>query len=205
MTFFVFGLTGGLASGKSTVGRIFEGEGIPIIDADRLAREVAAKGSEGLAALAEAFGGDILTADGTLDRAKLSSIVFSDVAKRNTLNHIMHPRIAALSFSRANELANAGHPFACYEAALLIENGLAEALRPLVVVAAPPEVQIARAKARDGMTEEEARARIASQLPLSEKVKLADYVIDNAGDPEALRERALLVLASIREKATSKA
>lgn len=200
MSIHVFGLTGGLASGKSTVAARFRARGLPVIDADQLAREVVEIGTPGLAAVVEAFGPEVLQADGSLDRAKLADIVFHDRDKRRTLNAITHPRIAAATSERIAALDAAGEKLACYEAALLVENGLADAFRPLVVVAVPASVQAARAMARDAATEEHARARIASQLPLSAKTAVADYVIDNGGTREETERRADEVLEEIRKK-----
>lgn len=194
MTLRVFGLTGGLASGKSAVAKMFRDRKIPVIDADQLAREVVEKGSEGLAEVVKVFGDEVLLPDGSLDRAKVAERVFKDPQKRRALNAIVHPRIAALSAQRIAELSARGEPLACYEAALLVENGLADAFRPLVVVGAPESLQIARIVKRDGATEAEARARIASQKPLAEKIAVADVVIDNAGtlaELEAAADRAL--------------
>jgi dephospho-CoA kinase len=196
----VFGLTGGLASGKSTVAARFRARGLPVIDADQIAREVVEPGTPGLAAVVEAFGEGILLPDGALDRPKLADIVFHDRDKRRTLNGILHPRIAAASAERIAALDAAGEKLACYEAALLVENGLADAFRPLVVVAVPASVQVARAMARDQSSDDHARARIASQLPLSAKVAQADYVIDNGGSREETERRADEVLAEIRKK-----
>ena len=200
MSIHVFGLTGGLASGKSTVGRMFRARGIPVIDADLLAREVVERGSEGLAAVVAAFGEDILLPDGSLDRAKVAAIVFPDAEKRRTLNSIVHPRIGALSAKRIAAAEAGGHALACFEAALLVENKLVEAFRPLVVVAVPEDVQIARAMARDSATEEQARARVAAQLPLSAKVAVADFVIDTTGPLTATEKRVDEVLAAIRDR-----
>lgn len=196
----VFGLTGGLASGKSTVARMFRARGVPVIDADLLAREVVAPGSEGLAAVVEAFGDGVLHPDGSLDRAKLADIVFQDPSRRRTLNGLLHPRIGALSAKRVAELDAAGHALACYEAALLVENRLVEAFRPLVVVAVPEAVQVARAMARDSATEEQARGRLAAQLPLAEKVAVADFVIDTGGPLPETEEQVDAVLAGVRTK-----
>jgi dephospho-CoA kinase len=201
--FVLFGLTGGLASGKSSVAAFFRARGVPVIDADRLAREVVAPGSPGLAAVIEAFGLGVVAADGTLDRAALAARVFADPAERARLNAILHPRIGALTAERAAALAAAGEPLACYEAALLVENGLADAFRPLVVVAVPEAVQVARAMARDGVTEAEARARIAAQMPLESKVAVADYVIDTSGERAATERRADEVLADIRARTST--
>ena len=194
----LFGLTGGLASGKSAVAALLRARGLPVIDADQLAREVVAPGSEGLEAVVAAFGRGILCADGSLDRAALAEIVFGDAAKRRALNGILHPRIGALTAERAAELEARGEPLACYEAALLVENGLADAFRPLVVVAVPEEIQIARAMARDGATEEHVRARLRAQMPLSAKIAAADHVIDNAGSLEQTERQVDEVLRAIR-------
>ncbi|KYG00221.1 dephospho-CoA kinase [Sorangium cellulosum] len=196
----LFGLTGGLGSGKSTVAARFRAQGLPVIDADALARDVVAKGTEGLAEVVRAFGPEVLAPDGSLDRARVAAIVFDDPDKRRRLNAIVHPRIGALLLERAAEIEARGEPLACYEAALLVENGLADAFRPLVVVAVPEAVQIARAMARDGATEEQVRARLAAQLPLADKVAVADHVIDNAGDRAATERQADEVLAAIRAK-----
>jgi dephospho-CoA kinase len=186
----VFGLTGGIASGKSAVSARFRERGLPVIDADMLSREVAVIGSDAVNLVAEAFGAQFLGEDGSLDRKKLSAHVFGDAAKVRTLNAIMLPRIAALSSKKTAELAARGEPLACYEAALLVENKLADAFRPLVVVAASLEVQVARAAKRDGLPEEAVRKRIAAQLPLAEKIRAADIVIQNDGTLDALRTRA---------------
>ncbi|MEO6420972.1 MAG: dephospho-CoA kinase [Polyangiaceae bacterium] len=196
----LFGLTGGLASGKSAVAARLRIRGVPVIDADLLAREVVTKGSSGLADIVEAFGPEVLDAEGSLDRRALAALVFSDEKKRKTLNAITHPRIAELGMERARELSERGEPLAAYEAALLVENGLESAFRPLVVVAAPPDVQLARAVARDGSDEDEARARLAAQMPLDQKIAAADFVIENASTLAALSQRTDEVLAAICER-----
>ena len=196
----LFGLTGGLASGKSAVAAHIAARGIPVIDADRLAREVVQKGTEGLAAVVKTFGEAVLLPDGELDRKALAAIVFSDDDKRRALNAIVHPRIAALGMERAAALAAAGHPLACYEAALLVENHLEDAFRPLVVVTVPLEVQVARATVRDGEPEDVVRGRIRAQMPIEEKVRVADYVIDNSGSLAELTAKTDDVLAQIRAR-----
>jgi dephospho-CoA kinase len=201
MAFVLFGLTGGVASGKSTVAARFRERGLDVIDADQVARDVVAKASEGLAAVVEAFGEEILDAEGTMDRAKMREIVFADDDARKRLNAILHPRIAAETQRRAAALQARGVELACYEAALLVENGLADAFRPLVVVALTPELQRERLAARDGVSLEEAERIIVAQMPLAEKVALADHVIDNSGDRGALLARSDEVLDSIRRDA----
>jgi dephospho-CoA kinase len=197
VTLVVFGLTGGLASGKSTVASRFRARGVPVIDADQLARDVVLPGTPALRELAAHFGGDLIRSDGTLDRKALGARAFAQPSELRTLEAITHPRIAEAAKQRARELEQAGHPLACYEAALLVERGLAPRYRPLVVVSAPPDLQVARACARDGLSEHEARARLAAQWPLAAKVALADHVIVNDGGLERITEQADSILDAI--------
>jgi dephospho-CoA kinase len=193
----LFGLTGGFASGKSSVASRWKERGLSVIDADDIARDVVAPGTPGLAELVAAFGSDMLLLDGSLDRKKMASRIFSDPAARKKLEAITHPRISGESRARAAALESAGEPLACYEATLLVERGLGDAFRPLVVVAARDEDQIARAMARDGVTADEARARLRAQLPGRDKEAAADYVIRNEGDRQRLAEKADDVLDAI--------
>jgi dephospho-CoA kinase len=193
----LFGLTGGIASGKSAVGAHLRARGVPVIDADELAREAVDPGSDGLLEIVKAFGEEVLRPDRTLDRKKLAAVVFGDDEKRKKLNAIVHPRVTTLTFTHAARLRDRGEPLACYEAALIVENGVADAFRPLVVVAAPEDVQVARACSRDKATADEARARIRAQMPLSEKVKVADFVIENTGSLAELHTKTDEVLAKI--------
>jgi dephospho-CoA kinase len=176
----VFALTGGLGSGKSSVAAHYRRRGLPVIDADALAREVVAPGSEGLAAVVREFGAAVLR-DGSLDRAGLARIVFADADARARLEAITHPRIQARRDVLLAELGAAGEPLVAYEVPLLFEKGLDTGLRPVVVVSVPEPLQIERARQRDASSEAEVRARLAAQLPLHEKAARADYVIDNAG------------------------
>lgn len=193
----LFGLTGGIASGKSAVAAIFRKRGVPVIDADVLAREAVEKGSDGLAEIVRAFGSEVLLPDGSLDRKRLAAIVFDDDAKRKTLNGIVHPIVTRATFQKAAAFRDAGAPLACYEAPLIVENGVADAFRPLVVVAAPEDIQIARACARDKATEDEARARIRAQTPLADKVAAADFVIENTGSLDELERKTVEVLQRV--------
>ena len=193
----LFGLTGGIASGKSTVARRFAERGMRVIDADQVARDVVEPGTDGLNAVVEAFGREILSEDGTLDRAKLRGVVFTDADARLRLNGILHPRIGAETQRRAAGLAEEGIPVACYEAALLVENGLADAFRPLVVVSLAADIQRKRLADRDGVALDKADAIIAAQMPLAAKVAVADHVIDNSGDRASLIARADEVLDAI--------
>jgi dephospho-CoA kinase len=192
----LFGLTGGIGSGKSTVARRFRERGLPVIDADVLAREVVAKGSQGLADIVARFG-DVLDEQGELDRKRLAARVFQDDDARRALNAITHPRVAALSADRASALEARGEPLACYEVPLLFETRLDAVLRPVVVVTAPANAQVARAAARDGASPEEVLARVRAQLPLDEKVRRADYVVDNGGTLDATLASADDVLDAI--------
>jgi dephospho-CoA kinase len=186
----VFGLTGGIGSGKSTVGRWFRDRGLPVLDADQLARDVVAQGTPGLADIVDRFGSGVVTQEGDLDRKALATVVFGNDEARRALNAITHPRVAALFGEKTTALAEAGEPLACYEVPLLFEVGLDKVLAPVVVVVAPAAVQVERVVRRDGSTREEALARIATQLPLEEKVRRADYVIDSTGTFEASHARA---------------
>jgi dephospho-CoA kinase len=196
----LFGLTGGIASGKSAVAARLRSRGVPIIDADALSRDAVAVGSDGLAEVVTAFGREVLAPDGALDRKKLAAIVFGDETKRKLLNSIVHPRVTALTLEHAARLRDAGEPLGCYEAALIVENGVADMFRPLVVVAAPEDVQVARACARDRATPDEARARIRAQMSLAEKTKVADFVIHNDGTLEDLQRKTDEVLGQICAK-----
>lgn len=194
----LFGLTGGIASGKSTVAARIRERGVPVIDADELAREVVLPGSAGLRALLEAFGPGIVDDGGMLQRKALAAIVFADAAQRRRLNAITHPLIAALARERAAALAAGGASLGCYEAALLVETGASNRYRPLVVVSCPEHVQIARIRARDAATEAEATARVRAQMPLADKVAAADFVIDTTGPLEETRRHTDDVLTAIR-------
>jgi dephospho-CoA kinase len=185
----VVGLTGGIASGKSTVARAFAALGAEVIDADQVARDVVAPGQPALDDIVRAFGREVLLPDGTLDRKRVAARVFADAEARRALNAITHPRIAAETARRIAEAAARGARLVVYEASLLVENGLHRGFEALVVVSLPPEDQVRRAVERDGMTADEARARLAAQLPLAEKVAAADYVIDNAGGPDETRRQ----------------
>lgn len=194
----LFGLTGGIASGKSAVAARLREVGVPVIDADQLSREAVERGSDGLAAVVAAFGDDVLAPDGSLDRKALAARVFVDDTKRKTLNGIVHPIVGRLTMERADALRAKGEALACYEAALIVENGMADAFRPLVVVAASEDVQVARAQARDAASADEVRVRVRAQLPLEQKRAVADYVIENDGSLDDLRKKTDAVLAQIR-------
>ena len=189
----IWGLTGNIGSGKSTVARLLAAGGVPVVDADQVAREVVEPGRPALREIAARWP-EVISAQGALDRKALAARVFADPRERAELNAIVHPRIAVEVAARMGALAASGHPAAVYEAALIVENGLEKGLDGLIVVTAPPPVQVARLRLRDGMSEAEAKARIAAQLPAEEKVRKATFVIENAGserDLEAQVERLL--------------
>jgi dephospho-CoA kinase len=196
----VYGLTGGIASGKTSVAAILRELGAVVLDADEIAREVVEPGRPALALVAARFPG-VVGPDGRLDRAKLGARVFGSPAERQALNAILHPVIQAEVLARSQALAAQGIAQVVYDAALLIENGQHEVLDGVILVSAPRQEQIARIVARDGLTREQAEARVNAQLPLEAKLKHATWVIDTSGDREQTREQARRVWQSIRAKA----
>ncbi|MER6162222.1 dephospho-CoA kinase [Streptomyces sp. NPDC001868] len=193
------GLTGGIGAGKSEVSRLLVECGAVLIDADRIAREVVAPGTPGLAAVVETFGADVLTPDGGLDRPKLGSIVFADPEKLAALNAIVHPLVGA----RSRELENgtAEDSVVIHDVPLLTENGLAPLYDLVVVVDTPPETQLDRLVRLRGMTEEDARARMAAQATRDQRLAIADIVIDNDVPLEDLRRRVRDVWADLAHRA----
>jgi dephospho-CoA kinase len=180
------GLTGGIGSGKSTVSALLAARGAVVIDADRIARQVVEPGTPGLAAVAEAFGPGVLTPDGSLDRPALAAIVFADPAAREKLDGIVHPLVR----SRATELAAAAPEDAVvvHDVPLLVETGQAGSYDLVLVVQADPDTRIDRL-VRRGLTEEDARARIAAQASDEQRRTVADVVLENDGTPEDLAEQ----------------
>jgi dephospho-CoA kinase len=195
----IWGLTGNIGSGKSTVGRMLMDRGIPVVDADLVAREVVQPGRPALREIASRFPGSV-RADGSLDRKALAARVFADPGERAALNAIVHPRIADEVAERMAGLAAAGEKVAVYEAALIVENGLQQGLDGLIVVTAPPEVQIARLRLRDAMSDDEARARISAQLSAAEKARAATVVIDNGGSEGDLKAQVELLVERLRRE-----
>ncbi|RYU11925.1 dephospho-CoA kinase [Nocardioides iriomotensis] len=181
------GLTGGVASGKSTVSAILAELGAVVIDADLLAREVVAPGTDGLAKIVEAFGEDVLAPDGSLDRPALGAIVFGDDEKRRTLEGIIHPRVRA----RGRELEEAAPPgsVVVHDIPLLVETGQPALFDAVVVVDVPVETQVERMMSLRAMSREDAEARIRAQATREQRIAAATYVIDNTGTREDLRDR----------------
>jgi dephospho-CoA kinase len=179
-------LTGGIGSGKSSVSALLAEHGAVIIDADLNARAVVAKGTPGLQAVLDAFGHDLLRTDGELDREALGRIVFADPAQLARLNGIVHPRIGELTAAQTAAAEASDAPVVVFDVPLLVENNLQGMYDAVVVVAASPETQLSRLTQQRGMTEADARARIAAQAPLADKLAAATYVIDNDGPRDEL-------------------
>lgn len=180
----IVGLTGGIASGKSTVSAFLKDLGAFVIDADEIARKVVEPGTPGLNAIVQVFGEEILGADGRLDRPRLGKLIFAEPELRKELNSIVHPEVAMEMMRSAKTARAAGHEWVIYDAALLVENQVHTAFPELIVVAASPHVQVERMMKRDNFTQEEANQRLKSQLPLEEKVNVATFVIQNDGTLE---------------------
>ncbi|MEV1021579.1 dephospho-CoA kinase [Streptomyces sp. NPDC050264] len=193
------GLTGGIGAGKSEVSRLLVERGAVLIDADRIAREVVEPGTPGLAAVVEAFGDEVLAPDGTLDRPRLGSIVFADPDRLAVLNKIVHPLVG----TRSAELEAAAGPdsVVVHDVPLLAENGLAPLYDLVIVVDASAGTQLDRLTRLRGMTEEDARARMAAQATREKRREIADVVIDNDVPRERLTERVEAVWADLVRRA----
>jgi dephospho-CoA kinase len=201
--FLLVGLTGGIATGKSTVSEILTRLGAVVIDADQLARDVVAPGEPALAQIVSEFG-DVLRPDGTLDRKKVAAVVFADPERRRRLEAITHPAIRDRFVARLAELEASGFEgLVVWDAPVMIESGGDKAMDRLVVVVTDAATQRARLAARDGDAADGER-RIASQMPLAEKAKLADYVIDNSGDRAATEARTREVYAALLRDLTER-
>ena len=190
------GLTGGIGAGKSEVARRLAERGAVLVDSDALAREAVAPGSPGLAEVVAAFGQDVLTADGSLDRPALAALVFADPAARTRLEGIIHPRVRALA--RAATEAAPPDAVVVNDVPLLVEAGLADQYDTVVVVAVPPEEQVARLVRQRGMSEADARARIDAQASLEQRLAVADHVVWNTGTLDELDARVTELWAELR-------
>ena len=189
------GLTGGVASGKSTVAALLRELGAVVVDSDVLAREVVEPGTPGLAAVVEAFGPEVLTADGALDRPALGAVVFGDEAARRRLEAILHPLIRA----RAAELEAAAPKgtVVVHDIPLLVETGQADRFDAVLVVDVPVETQVERMVRDRGMSREDALARVAAQADREQRLAAATHVVDNTGTREDLRDRVTEVLEKL--------
>ncbi|MBI2487363.1 MAG: dephospho-CoA kinase [Deltaproteobacteria bacterium] len=186
----VIGLTGNIGCGKSVVARMFEELGARVIDADRIARLVVEPGESAWKEIVQTFGEAILNSDGTINRSKLGEIVFNDKEKREALNRITHPRIVERIKEVIEDFRKENVEVVIVEAALIVEKGgMKPLINDLIVVTADEETQIRRLIERNALSREEALSRIKSQMPLSEKVKYATYVIDNSGTLDEMRKQ----------------
>ena len=185
----IIGLTGGIASGKSSVARIMESLGGVIVDADLLAREAVLPGKPAYRSIVAEFGKGILNPDGTIDRQTLGRIVFSDPSARRKLERITHPAIARLAEQRLSGLRESGVQVVVYMAPLLIEAGVTDRVDEIWVVYVDRETQVERLIRRDGIGREEALQRLAAQMPMDEKIKLGNVVIDNNGAPHETEQQ----------------
>jgi dephospho-CoA kinase len=187
-TMLKIGLTGGIASGKSTVSEMLKGKGCTVIDADRVAHDLIRKGNPGYAPVVEAFGPQMLDSAGEIDRKKLGAVVFEDPLLLETLNRILHPEVIR-QIVTAWDTIHAEQPRAklLVDASLMIESGFYKCFQYLVVVTCALQQQIDRLMARQGLSEQQARQRISIQIPLEEKVRLANYVIDNSGSLDSTK------------------
>ncbi|MFF2926489.1 dephospho-CoA kinase [Streptomyces celluloflavus] len=192
------GLTGGIGAGKSEVSRLLASYGAVIVDADRIAREVVEPGTAGLAAVVEEFGAGVLAPDGTLDRPKLGGIVFADLERLKALNAIVHPLVGA----RSAELEASAGPDAVvvHDVPLLAENGLAPLYDLVIVIDAAPQTQLDRLVRQRGMTEDEAKSRMAAQATREQRLAIADLVIDNDGPLAELEPQVREVWERLRNR-----
>ncbi len=196
------GLTGGIASGKSLVARVFRDLGAHVIDADRIVHDLTEQGREAWQEMVDYFGEGILLPGGTLDRRAVGEIVFRDAEKRAWLNACLHPRVFSVVAAQVRQIgAHEADALIIFDAALLIETGYHRTVDRTVVVYATEDQQRERLQQRDGLTREQADARIASQMPLAEKRKLADYVIDNTGSREETEAQARALFPKLTQEA----
>lgn len=195
----VLGITGGIASGKTTVAQIFQALGAVVVSADHLAREIVRPGARVLREIAAHFGHQVLREDGTLNRQLLGDIIFNDDQARMVLNGITHPAIAELASKRLREAEQEGALLVVYDAPLLFEAGADRQVDKVLVVRVDAEVQLARLMARDGIDRQQALARIDSQMSQMEKIARADFVVDNSGSPQETREQVRSLFEYLRD------
>jgi|CZCB01.1.fsa_nt_gi dephospho-CoA kinase len=196
----IVGLTGGIATGKSTVAAMFEKMGIRRIDADSLAREAVESGTAALQEIARTFGSAVIDDQGRLDRKKMAEIVFNDAGKRKQLEGIIHPRVRLLLEERLAAARRAGDCLVLVEVPLLYETNFQRFVDKVIVVRVSEQQQLMRLRQRDGLSLAEAKRRIAAQMPLEEKAALADYVIDNDGTLAETEKQARQILGRLLEE-----
>lgn len=184
----VVGLTGGIATGKSTVAGLFREMGVPVVQADALAHEVMSPGGAAHEQIVQCFGPRVLGENGHVDRKWLGEVVFGDATKRMALNAIVHPKVAALSAERIAACSGPEVPYVVYEAALLVEVGRHKDFDALIVVHSDPKLQAQRLATRDGLSPQAVQARLDAQAPAQKKLAVADIVVHNQGTIAELRE-----------------
>jgi dephospho-CoA kinase len=195
----LYGLTGGIGAGKSTVCRLLQELGITVVAADDVGRQVVAPGSAGLAAIVAAFGPQVLDSHGALNRSTLGTLVFSDAAKRQQLEDIIHPLVKQQSQAIFADLTRAGVPIIVYESALLFETDRHLEMHGVIVVTASEAQRIARVQQRDGSSADAVRARLRAQMDEAEKCRHADYVLENNGDLHELRQQVQTLVETLRQ------
>src|SRR5699024_1985880 len=196
---FKLGLTGGIATGKTTNSNYLKSSNIPVLDADEYARKVVEPGTPGLDEITNTFGEQVLRADGSLNRKLLGQIVFNDSSARQTLNDITHPRIQQMMADELHRLAEQQIPLVILDIPLLLENKNVAGADAVMVVTIPESLQLTRLMQRNNLTEKEAQSRISAQMPLVEKEKLADFVIDNSGTISSTQKQVEKVIQKIRQ------
>lgn len=195
----IAGLTGGIATGKSTVATFFKAAGAAVIDADQIAHDVVRRGLPAWQGIVAAFSRDVLREDGEIDREKLGRIIFNDAARKSALNRIVHPFVFEEMEKQMREIeATAPETVVIQDIPLLFESGMHRKLPRIIVVYVPEALQFSRLMKRNHLSAAEARARIRSQIPIEEKRNLADILIDNSGTLEQTRERSLEVYAMLK-------
>jgi dephospho-CoA kinase len=198
----IIGLTGSIASGKSTVSLMFHDLNVPVIDADKISREVVNPHEDAYNKIVDTFGNSILQDDKTIDRAKLGEIIFNDHVMREKLNNIVHPAVRERMLAKRDAFVKAGVPTVVLDIPLLFESNLTHLVDKTLVISVTESVQLTRLMTRNGYNEQEARQRIQSQIPITEKVKMADAVIDNNGTKQETYEQLEQLLQQWRDLTT---
>lgn len=193
------GLTGSIATGKTTVAQILRKSGYPVVDADQLAREVVASGSAGFKKIVEVFGTSIVQENGELNRKQLGNVIFADSTKRLELEQLVHPLVQERAKQLRQSLEKDGHAFAFYDVPLLFEKNLQANFDDIVVVACSPEIQLERLMKRNGYTQSEAKERINAQVAIEEKIKNANFVIWNNGSLDELSTHTVSFLKTLKK------
>mgnify|MGYP005840773695 FL=1 len=203
-TMLVIGLTGGIGSGKSTVSKMFQGVGVPVICADDLARKVVEPGSPALEEIREVFGEEVIDREGKLDRAAMARVVFADASRRKKLEAIIHPRVKEEKDRLVEQLEQEGHLIAIVDVPLLLETGWQDSFDMIILVYVPREIQEKRLICRDNISVEEARSRLNAQMCIEEKRDLADRVIDNRGSVDETRKQVGQIFEDLKIMAANK-